>query len=86
MIYFTLEVSNPFSNLFKSLKEWSGTLTTNKNWEVQIMRTRDIFCARFEYTPIRDHAGVYIEFGLLSFNLSFSVYDRRHRDIDDWNS
>jgi hypothetical protein len=80
MIQLNLEISNPWSNYFKSGPCWSGKLSKHKFWELQAMRTSDIVCVRFEATARKDHAGLSLELGLLSFNIAFMIYDSRHWD------
>lgn len=80
MIHVNLQISSPWSNFFKAGRVWTGNLSTHKFWELQIMRTHDVICVRAEVTHRQDHAGVSFEFGLLSFNVAFTVYDHRH-----WN-
>jgi hypothetical protein len=80
MIQVNLEISNPWSDYFKSGYCWSGKLFKNKFWELQAMRTNDIVCVRAEITYRTDHAGARFELGLLSFNIAFNIYDNRHWD------
>jgi hypothetical protein len=80
MIHLNLEISNPWSNYFKIGRVFTGSITKNKFWELQFMRTHDILCAKLDFTTGQDHAGFNIELGLLSFSAAFTVYDHRH-----WN-
>ena len=80
MIHLNLQITNPWSNYFKTGYVWSGKLFGNKFWELQAMRTHDIVCVRAEVTHRTDHAGLSLELGLLSFNIAFTVYDNRHWD------
>lgn len=44
------------------------------------MKTAELFRIEFEVTTQQDHAGCNIEFGLLGYGVSFTMYDNRH-----WN-
>lgn len=80
MIYINFNIANPWSTFFKPGKVFAGKLFKNKFWEIQLMRTSDVVCFRFELTTRQDHAGVQLEIGFLSFNVNFVVYDNRHWD------
>lgn len=81
MIFINLSIQNPFSDRFQNIKCWSGALPIAfKFWELQILKGPDILEILFEITARRDHAGLRLEFGLLGFNINFSIYDSRH-----WN-
>jgi hypothetical protein len=88
MIFLNFQITNPWSDYFKTGYVFSGNLFWNKFWELQAMRTHDIVALRVEATIRRDHAGFALELGLLSFNLAFTVYDSRHWDHEEerWNS
>lgn len=87
MIYINLQLTNPWSDFFKVGRVWYGKVTEHKCWEIQAMRTNDIAVFKLDVTARRDHAGVDIEFGLLSFNLLFRIYDNRHWDneLNAWS-
>lgn len=82
MIYLNLQITNPWGTFFKIGKVWSGKLFQHKFWELQAMRTHDIVMLKFELSTRRDHSGLAAEIGLLSFNVSFTVYDNRHWDYE----
>ena len=44
------------------------------------MKTAELFRIEFEVTTQQDHAGCNLEFGLLGYGASFTMYDNRH-----WN-
>jgi hypothetical protein len=83
MIYFNINIRNPkWWNRFKNIKCWMGeTPIKHKFWEFQVMKTAELFRIELEVTTQQDHAGCNLEFGLLGYGVSFTVYDNRH-----WNS
>jgi hypothetical protein len=88
MIHINLQITNPWSDFFKTGLVWSGDITKHKFWELQAMRTSDVVVFRVEVTTRRDHAGLNVEIGLLSFNLAFNIYDNRHWDhsLTTWSN
>lgn len=88
MIYFNINVRNPsWWNRWASIKCWSGsTPFKHKYWEVQIMKSCELFRIEFNWTVREDHAGLRLELGLLGYQIDFSFYDSRHWDIEknDW--
>ncbi len=80
MIKISFSIINPWSDKFDAGYSWYGKLTKNKAWEVQFYRSNTIAEALAELTHRQDHAGLGLELGLLSFNLTFKLYDSRH-----WN-
>lgn len=80
MIHVNFNIRNPWSNFFKTGYVWSGNLIAHKFWELQAMRTSDIVCFNLSFSIRQDHAGFNFELGLLSFNISFTIYDHRHWD------
>ena len=85
MIYFNINIRNPFWTRFESLWTRSGkTLLPHKYWEVQAMKDEELFRIEFEFTTRQDHAGVRLELGLLGYKIAFNIYDDRHWD-HEWN-
>lgn len=84
MIYFNLNLRNPWcGDRFKNIKCWSGsTFIKNKYWEVQVMKDCELFRIEFSWTTKEDHAGLRIEFGLIGYKATFTVYDNRHWDYE----
>jgi hypothetical protein len=80
MIHLNLEIFNPHSDYFKIGRVFSGNLFKHKFWELQLMRTNNLICLKFDLTTRQDHAGLNLELGLLSFNIAFTIYDHRHWD------
>jgi hypothetical protein len=81
MIYFNINIRNPWWNRFESLWEKSGdTPWKNKYWEAQLMKDDELFRIEFSFTTRQDHSGVRLELGLLGYKASFTFYDSRH-----WN-
>jgi hypothetical protein len=83
MIYFNINIRNPrWWDRFANIKYWSGeTPFKHKFWEVQIIKSPELFRIEFEFTTQQDHAGVNIELALLGYHISFTFYDNRHWDI-----
>lgn len=84
MISLSINIRNPYSKLCKDIKNWSGsTPFKNKYWEAQLYRSTDILDLTLRITRLQDHAGVFIEIGLFSYNFIFEFYDHRHWDYDN---
>lgn len=81
MIGFSLYLQNPFSKKFKSIFFKVGTLSKHKYWDFEINQTNVLLGMEFSWTAMTDHAGVKISLALLTYELSFQIYDHRH-----WNS
>lgn len=81
MIYFNVNVRNPWWNRFQNIWNKAGsTPFKNKYWEVQFMKDDELFRIEFEWSIRQDHAGIRLELGLLGYKGSFTIYDNRH-----WN-
>lgn len=84
MIYFNVNLRNPWGSDFKSLKVWAGkTPVPNKFWEVQIIKNDNWLRIEFEFTVRQDHAGVNLELGLFGYEAHFTIYDNRHWNDDE---
>lgn len=77
-VNFILE--NPWSDRFDAGSAWGNKLTKNKAWEFQAYRSNTIIESTVELTHRQDHAGLKLEFGILTFSFVFQIYDTRH-----WN-
>lgn len=82
MIYFGLYIQNPWSDRFDAGYCWGGRFVKNKAWEIQAYRTNTVIESSIRITTRQDHAGVYVEFGLLTFSFAAQVYDTRHWNYD----
>ena len=80
MIGFSAAIQNPWSDAFRSVFVKHGSLTKNKTWEVEVVRTNAIVGISFSLTARTDHAGVMVSFSFLSFDVTAHVYDNRHWD------
>ncbi len=80
MIRLSFSVTNPWSDLFDAGWCWSKKITKNKAAEIQLYRCNTLVEGQFEFTTRQDHAGLRLEIGLLSYVLTFNLYDTRH-----WN-
>ena len=82
MIKLNFCISNPFKEIgFSNSKWWAGkTFIPDKNWELQLLRCKNIIKASVEImSPRSFHQRVIeVEFGLLTFNFIFLIYDTRH--------
>lgn len=72
----------PWSNRFRLIASRFGSLGKNKAWEFNTYSTNDIVRVDLRYSVRCDHAGVFVEVGLLGFALELSWYDVRHWDSD----
>jgi len=80
MINLRFSLTNPWSRLFDAGWCWAKKITENKAVELQLYRCNTIIEGQFEFTTRQDHAGLRLEFGLLSYVLAFNLHDTRH-----WN-
>lgn len=80
MLKINLQITNPWSDRFDPGWAWGKKLTDNKACEFQVYRSNCIVEATLEVTHRQDHAGVRLEFGILSYSVTFQIYDTRH-----WN-
>jgi len=81
MITAHFNLRNPFSKRWECLFCKSGsTLIKNKFWEVQIDKCADLIGLDFRFTTRQDHAGLYLSFSFLGYDIIFQIYDNRH-----WN-
>jgi hypothetical protein len=82
MISFAFSLRNPFSHKFSHLFVRSFKISKNKYCEFEIYRSDVIFSFDFQYSINRDHAGLNVGFGLLTFDMNFQMYDTRHWDYE----
>ena len=82
MIQFRFSIENPWSTLWDAGWSWAGKLFAHKAWECQLYRSNVIAECMLEFTHRRDHAGLRFEFGLLTWCLTFVIYDTRHWNYD----
>jgi hypothetical protein len=85
MIYININIRNPWSNRFENVKNWAGQISTWKWWEVEILKTENLFRFEFQYTIRQDHAGVQLELGVLGWELHSGIHDSRHWDYENKN-
>ncbi len=82
MIRLHLTIENPWSDKFDPGYFFGGKITKNKCWEFQAYRSNTIIEGTVELTHRQDHAGLRLEFGLLSLSFVFQIYDSRHWNYD----
>ena len=63
---------------------WHRQLTQHKHAEMQVSHHgNDLLALRFSFAPSgRDHAGLMLEFSVLRYCASITIYDHRHWDYD----
>lgn len=85
MIYLNLNLRNPWwMERFADIKTWHGsTPMKNKYWEIQVIKTDNLFRFEFEFTIRQDHAGMNLELGLFGYEIHFTIYDNRHWDYEN---
>ena len=84
MIYFNINLRNPWGGDFKNIKVWHGaTPFKNKYWEIQVIKLDNLFRLEFEFNIKQDHAGANLELGLFGYEIHFTFYDNRHWDYDN---
>ena len=86
MINININIRNPWVDRFENIKNFSGRVTENKTWEVEILKTYNLFRFDLQYTVRQDHAGPSFEIGLLGWEFRVSVHDNRHWNYstNDW--
>ena len=84
MIYFNINIRNPYWwNRWHPIKCWNGsTPWRHKYWEIQTMKTCELFRIEFSWTVREDHAGMGLELALLGYQIDFRFNDSRHWDIE----
>ena len=83
MIYLNINIRNPFSERYENVKNYAGQITKYKWWEVEILKTENLFRFEFGYTVMQDHAGIQLELGLFGWEFHAGVHDTRHWDYEN---
>ena len=74
-------ISNPWSDRWENIKQWSGTTPfKHKFWEAQIDKTHDVIGVDIQYSVRQDHAGIFLCLAFLGYEVIFNFYDSRHWD------
>lgn len=81
MISLQFNIKNPWSKRWSMIRCWHGsTPVKHKYWEVQFNKTNDLISFDLQFNIRQDHAGFFINAGLLGYDAMFNIYDHRH-----WN-
>jgi hypothetical protein len=80
MIYLNLNIRNPWFDRFENVWNNAGSITKNKSWEIEILKTENLFRFAFHFTVMQDHAGVQLELGVLGWEFHIGAHDNRHWD------
>ena len=83
MIYLNLNLRSPWFDRFENVWNNSWPITENKTWEVEILKTENLFRFEFQFTVMQDHAGIQLELGLLGWEFHIGVHDNRHWDYSN---
>ena len=85
MLYFNINIRNPWwVDRFANIRYWHlETPFKHKYIEGQIIKNDNLFRIEFEFTVRQDHAGLNLEFGLLGYEVNFTIYDHRHWDYEN---
>ena len=83
MIYLNLNIRNPWSNRFENVWNNAGSITKNKSWGIEILKTENLVRVEFQYTVMQDHAGIQLELGLLGWEFHIGAHDNRHWDYEN---
>jgi hypothetical protein len=84
MISLNFTLINPFSDKWKTVYCKHFMLSKNKNLEINFYKNSNIVKFSLDFFPIgRDHTPIEIGFGLFSYEIEFSFYDKRHWDDDN---
>lgn len=82
MIYLNLTIRNPWSDKFEPLISYSGKISKNKAWELEVYRSDTVAEFETRVTVREDHAGLTFGLGLFSYTLRVQIYDTRHWNYD----
>jgi hypothetical protein len=82
MIHIHINLRNTWSDLFRNIRTWHGSLILNKAWEIQLYQDNSIIGVDFDLSHRCDHSGLQLELALFSYNISFQIYDTRHWDYE----
>lgn len=84
MIYFNIELQNPWSSVWKRIKNFNGAAPwPHKFWEFEILRTNDLIKLALDVTVNQDHAGFRAAVALAGYYIEFNLYDSRHWDEEN---
>ena len=83
MIYLKCSIRNPWSSRFENVWNIAGSITENKMWEIEILKTENLVRFECQYTIMQDHAGLRLEIGLYGWEFHYSMYDKRHWNYDN---
>ena len=83
MIYLNLNIRNPWSSRFENVWNNAGSITKNKSWEIEILKTENLFRFEFQFTVMQDHAGIGLELGLFGWEFHIGAHDNRHWDYEN---
>lgn len=81
MISFNLNLRNPWSDKFKTLRSYTYiTPFKNKFIELEFYKDSSVVSFNFNWTVRQSHAGLDLELGVFGYCVRFNFYDSRH-----WN-
>lgn len=83
MIYLNLNIRNPWIDRFENVFNRAGAITKNKTWEIELLKTDNMFRFEFQFTIMQDHAGLGLELGLLGWEFHIGIHDNRHWNYTD---
>ena len=81
MINFNLDISNPWSQRWRTIFFKNGLLPNHKAWEFNGYLTHQVVDIDFRLSFTGDHPGMFVMLGLLGYSLELSIYDTRHGDM-----
>jgi len=84
VISFNFNISNPWSKRWKNV--WCRAYDTpfkNKHIELEVIKDTSIVSGSLKLSTRTDHAGLYMDLGLLGYSFSFNFYDSRHWNYTD---
>lgn len=89
MFSFNVRIANPWAkNKFQNIWNTWKQITKNKVVELQITKgSTELIGISFDFSfRNQDHAGIYVEAGIVGYTASVTIYDRRHWDhaADSW--
>lgn len=78
MFYFSLAIQLPIKNFFKIIEVFNYQISKHKFIEIGLYRSPTIFGLSLNITVNKDHPGIHLSLSLLTYQISFDLYDNRH--------
>jgi len=82
--YFSISIYNPYNKIYKEYYYRDKQIpNTNKAILIQIYKNNNLLSLDFNWTLSQSHAGIFLELGILGYNILLNLYDKRHWDYEN---